>query len=191
MAADDPVGVLDRITVIFEVLGEDDRGMGVSELAQRTGLPKSTVSRLVSGLVDRHYLERDGSAIRLGVRLFELGQLAEAPQRLRRAALPIMSALRAETGATVELAIRDGADMVLIAMVRAGAPDASRRIGDRTPAPEWRDTPAPSRVTQPVRVPSAGIDAAITLVFSDDVDQNAAPLEAAARAIERGLERGD
>jgi len=46
-------------------------------------------------------------------------------------------------------------------------------------------------VTQPVRVPSAGIDAAITLVFSDDVDQNAAPLEAAARAIERGLERGD
>ena len=190
MAADDPVGVLDRITVIFEILGEDDRGMGVSELAQRAGLPKSTVSRLVSGLVDRHYLERDGSAIRLGVRLFELGQLAEAPQRLRRAALPIMSAVRTETGATVELAIRDGSDMVLIAMVRDRAPDASRRIGDRTPALESRDAPGRARVSAPVRVPSAGIDAEIALVFPDGVDVNAAPLEAAARTIERGLEGG-
>ncbi|WP_411698259.1 IclR family transcriptional regulator [Conyzicola sp.] len=183
MATDDPVGVLDRITVIFEILGDDDRGMGISELAQRAGLPKSTVSRLVSGLVRRHYLEREGTTIRLGLRLFELGQLAETPQKLRRAALPIMSALRNETGATIELAVRDDCDMVLIAIMRGRAPYAARRIGERTPLGHAMV----SGLTEPIHSP--GIEAAISLRSpADDVDPvQRDAVVAAARAIERGL----
>jgi predicted transcriptional regulator len=188
VTTDDPVGVLDRITVIFEILGEDDRGMGISELAQRAGLPKSTVSRLVGGLVGRHYLERDGTTIRLGLRLFELGQIAETPQKLRRAALPIMSALRNDTGATVELAIRDGADMVLIAVVRGRMPHHGGRIGQRTPIDVPGVDLGPSRVTAPVRAPSAGIEAELSLLGpADDATAAGATLEAAARAIEHGL----
>ncbi|GAB3605198.1 hypothetical protein GCM10027413_06070 [Conyzicola nivalis] len=183
MPADDPVGVLDRITVIFEILGDDDRGMGVTELAQRAGLPKSTVSRLVSGLVSRHYLERDGTTIRLGLRLFELGQLAETPQKLRRAALPIMSVLRNDTGSTVELTIRDGSEMVLIAIVRGKATQVARRVGDRTPAVHA----LPSQLSEQIRSP--GIEAAVSLHSPagevDQVERDA--IVAAARAIERGL----
>ena len=47
----DSFGVLDRMTAIFEAFDEDDRGLRISELAARAGLPKSTVSRLVSTLV--------------------------------------------------------------------------------------------------------------------------------------------
>ena len=65
MPVDDSVGVLARITAIFEVLGDNDDGIGVSELAARAGLPKSTVSRLVSALVRRHYLERAGTTVRV------------------------------------------------------------------------------------------------------------------------------
>jgi DNA-binding IclR family transcriptional regulator len=134
MAADDSAGVLGRITAIFDALGDDDRGIGISELAAQTGLPKSTVSRLVSGLVRQHYLERDGAAIRLGLRLFELGQLAERPRELRRAALPVMSVVRDETGASLELAIRDGTDVVCIAIIRGRSPVAlPSRLGERTP----------------------------------------------------------
>ena len=81
----DAVGVLDRMTAIFEAFDEDDHGLRVSELAARAGLPKSTVSRLVSTLVRERYLERAGRVIHLGLRLFELGQLAEEPRELRRA----------------------------------------------------------------------------------------------------------
>ena len=196
--ADDPIGVLARITAIFEAIGDDDAGIGISELALRAGLPKSTVSRLVSGLVHRHYLERDGTSIRLGLRLFELGQLAERPQALRRAALPVMSALRTETGRSVELSIRDGADMVRIAVVRgrpaggghggqAGHGGPVGPVGERTPAlstPQGQSVLARATVTEtggdatadaaavlvaaPVLCAPAGIEGAVSIAFADE-----------------------
>lgn len=135
VAESDSFGVLDRITAIFEAFDEDDRGLGISDLAVRAGLPKSTVSRLVADLVRQRYLERDGRMIRLGLRLFELGRLAEAPQQLRLAALPVMAELRSATGETVQLAIREGADMVYIAIMRGRTPAVlTSRIGGRAAA---------------------------------------------------------
>ena len=106
------------MTAIFEAFDEDDLGLRISELAARADLPKSTVSRLVSTLVRQRYLERDGQVIHLGLRLFELGQLAEEPRELRAAALPVIADLRNATGETVSLAIPDGHEMVCIAIMR-------------------------------------------------------------------------
>jgi DNA-binding IclR family transcriptional regulator len=133
-AATDALGVLDRVTAILEAFDLDDRGLGISELALRAGLPKSTVSRLVGLLVRQRYLERDGKRIHLGLRLFELGQLAELPRRLRAVALPVMAELRSTTGENVHLAIRDGRELVCIAVMHgraAGAPAV--RTGGRLP----------------------------------------------------------
>lgn len=133
-AANDTLGVLDRMTSILEAFDQDDRGLGISELAQRAVLPKSTVSRLVATLVRQGYLEREGKQIHLGLRLFELGQLAEQPRELRLAGLPVMADLRNKTGENVHLAIRDRREMVCIAVMRgrpAGPPTV--RIGGRLP----------------------------------------------------------
>lgn len=130
----DAVGVLDRMTAILEAFDADDHGLRLSELAARTDLPKSTVSRLVSTLVRERYLERDGRVIHLGLRLFELGQLADEPRELRAAALPVMADLRNTTGAIASLAIRDGREMVCIALVRGQASATpTSRIGGRIP----------------------------------------------------------
>jgi IclR family acetate operon transcriptional repressor len=132
--ANDALGVLDRMTRILEAFDEDDRGLGISELALRAGIPKSTVSRLVATLVRQRFLERDGSRIHLGLRLFELGQLAEEPRELRAAALPVMAELRNATGENVHLAIRDRSEAVCIAVMRgraAGRPLV--RTGGRLP----------------------------------------------------------
>ncbi|WP_243076559.1 IclR family transcriptional regulator [Microbacterium sp. SS28] len=131
---DDALGVLDRMTLILEAFDEDDRGLGISELAARSGLPKSTVSRLVSTLVRQRYLERDGRRVQLGLRLFEMGQLARAPHELRLAALPVLTNLRSRTHESVHLAIRDGQELVCIAAMRGrpGAPLAAR-TGGRLP----------------------------------------------------------
>jgi DNA-binding IclR family transcriptional regulator len=116
----DALGVLDRMTCVLEAFDQDDAGLGISELALRADLPKSTVSRLVATLVRQRYLERDGTLIHLGLRLFELGQLAEQPRELRAAALPVMADLRGKTGESVHVAIRDGREMVCVAAMRSG-----------------------------------------------------------------------
>src|SRR5918995_1444116 len=110
----DSVSVLDGVTAVFEAFGEQDDGLGVSELARRANLPKSTVSRIAADLVAQRFLDRDGDKLYLSVRLFELGQTVEQPRRLRHAALPVMVELRDATGQTVNLAVLEGADVVII-----------------------------------------------------------------------------
>jgi len=129
------VSVLDRVTAVFEAFGEHDEGLGVSELARRANLPKSTVSRIAADLVEQRFLDRDGDLLYLGVRLYELGQTVEQPRRLRRLAFPVMADLRDATGQTVHLAVLDGTDVVFIAIVRAGpVPSPLARVGGRLPA---------------------------------------------------------
>jgi DNA-binding IclR family transcriptional regulator len=130
----DSVSVLDRVTAVLEAFGGDE-DLGVSEIARRANLPKSTVSRIVTDLVRQRYLDREGTRLHLGLRLFELGQAVERPRRLRRLAQPVIIRLRDLTGESVRLAVLDGEDVVLIAAV-AGE-DARRHpanIGVRLPA---------------------------------------------------------
>lgn len=127
--------VLDRVTAVFDAFGAHDEGLGVSELARRANLPKSTVSRIATELVAQRMLDRDGDKLYLGVRLFELGQTVEEPRRLRRIALPLMAELRNTTGHTVHLAMREGNDVVVIAIIRGTpGPKPTTMIGDRIPA---------------------------------------------------------
>jgi len=129
------VSVLDRMTAVFEAFGEQDEGLGVSELARRANLPKSTVSRIAADLVGQRFLDREGDKLYLGIRLFELGQIVEQPRRLRHFALPVMTDLRDLTGRTVHVAVLEGADVLFISLVR-GHPEPSpiRRVGGRLPA---------------------------------------------------------
>ncbi|MHC2999778.1 hypothetical protein OB08_11540 [Microbacterium sp. HJ5] len=123
------------MTAVFEAFGEQDGGLGVSELARRANIPKSTVSRIAAELVEQRFLDREGDKFYLGVRLFELGQTVDQPRRLRRFAQPVMSELRDLTGQSVQLAILDGADVVFVAIVRSAPtlrPHAT--IGGRLPA---------------------------------------------------------
>jgi DNA-binding IclR family transcriptional regulator len=131
----DSVSVLDRVSAILDAFGEQDEGLGVSELARRANLPKSTVSRIAADLVAQQFLDRDGDQLFLGLRLFELAQTVEQPRRLRHLALPVMTELRHATGQTVSLAVLEGADVVFVAIVRGEAASTPLvRIGGRLPA---------------------------------------------------------
>jgi IclR family acetate operon transcriptional repressor len=131
----DSVSVIDRVTAVFDAFGEQDDGLGVSELARRANLPKSTVSRIAADLVAQRFLDRDGDKLYLGVRLYELAQTVEQPRRLRHLAFPVMTELRDATGQTVNLAVLEGADVVFVAILR-GEPASKplARVGGRLPA---------------------------------------------------------
>ena len=131
----DSVSVLDRVTALFDAFGEDDEGLGVSELARRANLPKSTVSRIAADLVEQRFLDRDGDKLYLGIRLFELAETVQQPRRLRHVALPVMTELRDVTHQTVSLAVLEGDDVLFIAIVRGEAsPAPAARVGGRLPA---------------------------------------------------------
>lgn len=128
------VSVLDRITAVFEAFEPGDEGLGVSELARRAHLAKSTVSRIAADLVEQRFLERRGDKLYLGVRLYELGQNVDEPRRLRRLALPVMAELRDLTGHTVTLALVGDTDVLYIAVAPGRAPAVSLGgVGTRVP----------------------------------------------------------
>ena len=129
-----PASVLDRIIAILDAVKESAGALSVTDVAVRTGLPKSTVSRLVAELIAQRYLERTEDGVALGLRLFELGTRASIPRRLIGAAAPVIRQLREVTGERVGLWVQQGTDMVSIAAVAGRLPMLPTRAGMRSPA---------------------------------------------------------
>ncbi|KQQ94671.1 hypothetical protein ASF62_11455 [Leifsonia sp. Leaf325] len=129
-----PVAVLDRIIAILDAVRASRGSISITDLATGTGLPKSTVSRLVSELTAQRYLERTDDGVTLGLRLFELGARASLPRRLLAAAAPVIRNLRDVTGERVGLWVQQGTDMVSIATVAGRLPMLPTRAGMRSPA---------------------------------------------------------
>ena len=129
-----PVSVIDRLFAILDAVKESGGSISITDLAIRTGLPKSTVSRLVAELTGQRYLERTDDGVTLGLRLFELGARASLPRRLLDAAGPVIRQLREVTGERVGLWVQEGTDMVSIAAVAGRLPMLPTRAGMRSPA---------------------------------------------------------
>jgi DNA-binding IclR family transcriptional regulator len=64
-----PLLVLGKITEILDAFSFDRPAMTLGEIQQSTGLPTSTVQRLVTNLVQQGFLDRGGDRIRIGVRM--------------------------------------------------------------------------------------------------------------------------
>jgi DNA-binding IclR family transcriptional regulator len=129
-----PHSVVDRVMLVLGAFDGGEGELGLSEIARRSGLPKSTVHRLVGELAQHGMLGRRGNLIVPGMRLFELGALV-ARSDLRAAALPHMADLRAATRQTVHLAVLHGHEVVYVEILRhADAPPLPSRVGGRMPA---------------------------------------------------------
>ncbi|WP_308250874.1 IclR family transcriptional regulator [Nonomuraea rhizosphaerae] len=121
---------------VLAILGAFDSGhpqLTLTDLARRSGLPLSTVHRLAGELEEWQALSRapDGR-LRIGLRLWELGQLA--PARLQDLAHPWLQELFASTGENVHIAVRDGMEVLYVDKVagRRAVPIVSR-TGARLP----------------------------------------------------------
>lgn len=93
-----------------------DGELGVSDIARRLGVAKSTAHRLLQTLASRGFVEQDSTSgqYRLGIHVYELGALALARNELRHAALPFLRQVAAATGLTVNLSVPDGPDIVFV-----------------------------------------------------------------------------
>lgn len=114
----------------LEILSAFSEGqlLGNQQLVRMTGLPKATVSRLTTTLVELGYLRADpvSRKLAMGTRLIGMGVSVQRRIGLQDVAQPYMKALSEATGQTVSLAARDRLGMVLLEMVRP--PDPSRLV---------------------------------------------------------------
>jgi len=111
--------------------------LGVSAIARRAGVPKSTAFRLLAHLEQSGYVERDGRDYCLGRHLFELGNSVPLclPQGLRDVAAPHLGQLFTRTQRVVHLAVLDGTDVVYVEKIYG--PDTvqvATSVGGRMPA---------------------------------------------------------
>lgn len=93
--------------MVLKVFSEIETELGVSTIAKRLGLAKSTVHRLVVTLVSEQLLEQnvENGRYRLGLSLFELGTLVRRRMDVSNMGLPLLAALRDQSQETVHLAI--------------------------------------------------------------------------------------
>ena len=93
----------------FRILEELSRveALGLKEITQGTDIPKSTVFRILSTLLDMGYVIRDADRnYRISLALGKLVSAEASDEALRRIALPHMLDLRDKYGETVNLGVR-------------------------------------------------------------------------------------
>ncbi|WP_051214825.1 IclR family transcriptional regulator [Granulicoccus phenolivorans] len=126
-------GILERSFAILSAFRPGDACVQSSELARRAGLSKATGHRIVQEMVSLGMLEKTDTGVRIGLRMFEIGQLVPLHSPLRVAALPFLSDLAATTGGAMHLAVLEGADVVYLEIVNP-IKGLSSRPGGRLPA---------------------------------------------------------
>lgn len=127
--------VLGRATLVLSAFDLEHSVLGVAEIARRSGVPKSTAHRLVGELSALGFLEQTPDGVRLGLRLFELGQLVPRQRTLRESALPVMENLRDATRTPVHLAVLDDLEVVYVEILGGRSmPRLPSRVGGRMPA---------------------------------------------------------
>jgi IclR family transcriptional regulator, acetate operon repressor len=114
--SDGGVQSLERAFLLLELMAEDGGEVALSRLAVDSGLPLSTIHRLVRTLVARGYVRQLPSRrYVLGPRLIHLGE--SSSRTLGTWARPHLSALVDGTGETANLAMLDGDRVVYVAQV--------------------------------------------------------------------------
>ncbi len=118
--------------------------LGNGELAERTGLPRATVSRLAQTLVDSGMLEHDRRrrAYRLAAPVLSLAHAMRSGSPILQIAGPLMRSEAEQRKINVGLAVADRDEMVYLESVRY-----SRRVS-------WRNVVAGQRV--PMELTSLG-----------------------------------
>ncbi|MFW0796831.1 IclR family transcriptional regulator [Gordonia sp. CPCC 205515] len=105
---------LGRSTLVLDAIAEGRGPLTLTELAARTGLPRSTVHRIVQSLERELYVVRvpDRPGYTLGPGLLKFGMNAHL--RLLSSNRPQLAALAREINENVELAIFSGREVVIV-----------------------------------------------------------------------------
>ncbi len=123
-------GVATRMTQILDVFLAHDGRLLLDDVSRATGLPRSTTFRMLSQLVELHWLEHTARGYRLGLRARALR--STDTEELRCAAAPVLNDLHARTRAVAHLAVLEGTVVRYLDKIGGAASSAMpSRVGAR------------------------------------------------------------
>lgn len=131
------VPALERTVRILAALREHDAGLTFNELGSLLKFPKSSLYSLLQTLESYRLVDRDEASnrYRIGLRCFEFGSGFPQHQPFLPVFLEVGAQLAKECRETIELAIRDGRDIVYLSQLEGGQPTKLvSAVGRRLPA---------------------------------------------------------
>lgn len=137
------ISVLKNGIAVLRAFAVDQPLLGVSEIAAKVGLHKSTVSRILATLESEDLVERDPSTrrFRLGLGVIAMAGPLLANLDVRRVAYPVLHELSRRTGETSALMVWDGGGAVCVEQV-----PSQHQVKHTTPLGTRYDTAVSSSV---------------------------------------------
>ncbi len=117
------VAAVERAVNVLDALAAADADLGTNEVARRTGIYASSVSRLLATLANAGLVShvQETGRYRLGLRLLQLGNAALARVDLRAVVRPHLERLVAATGETATLSVPGEREATTIDFVQSAA----------------------------------------------------------------------
>lgn len=114
---------VERALAVLDALARGPGDLGTNEIARRTGINPSTVSRLLATLARGGYVDHvaETGRYRLGPRLLQLGSVVAGRLDLRDVVRPHLQALAGETGETATLSAPGERDAVTVDFVQSAS----------------------------------------------------------------------
>lgn len=134
--ANSGIQVFERADLLLGMLAAHSAPVTLKSLATQTGLNISTVHRILGALAMIGLVEHQtGGLYRLGLRWLEYGNLVRERLQIRDVARPFIEQLHGAIGEPVNLAIRDGDDIIYLDRAAANAARVRvfYRVGSRAP----------------------------------------------------------
>jgi IclR family transcriptional regulator, acetate operon repressor len=111
--------VLENAIAVLRSFTAEEPLLGVTEIAGRIGLHKSTVSRILATFEQEHLVERDPESrrFRLGLGMIALAGPLLAELEERRVAYPVLRELSERTGETSALMVWNGSESMCVEQI--------------------------------------------------------------------------
>src|SRR4051812_35489251 len=127
------VRVLHKTLDILEVLRREKAGVNLALVSRSVGMPQPTVYRILNTLKIRGYVDRNSDGTyRVSGHLFSRRAQKSREERFLELAKPVLVTLSMKCQETVNLAVFDGSEMVIIGTVEG--PQSMRltyKVGNR------------------------------------------------------------
>lgn len=127
---------LERALTLLNILSDHPDGIQISRLAEKTGLSKSTIHRLLSTLLNMKYVTQDPKTEKygLGYQVLYLSRNMTANSGLISSARPILELLCEDINETIHLCVEDNSEVVYIDKIESSQTIRMySRIGSRNP----------------------------------------------------------
>jgi DNA-binding IclR family transcriptional regulator len=109
-----------RTLVLLRMLGDAPLGLSPQHLAAGSGMPRASLFRFLKVLCEQGFVQAvEGGLYRLGPAVARLARRAPPAADLLTVARPVMERLAAELRETVKLVVRDGLEVVTLAVADA------------------------------------------------------------------------